>query len=362
MGSFLRPERLKRARQEFASGKLSKEALREVENEEISKLVDKQFEVGLKAVTDGEFRRSFWHLDFLEQLNGIEGYIPEHGYFFEGVETRKYDVRTSGKVSFNPEHPFLEDFRFLKETVGKRGIPKFTIPSLNQLLHDGIRDESIYPTIEGFAHDIRAAYRDAIKAFYDAGCRYLQIDDCYWGALCSNNFKQLIGEERWRKEKQIALENIQAILTDIPEDLVITTHVCRGNYASAYAGEGAYDPVAEELFGQTNFDGYFLEYDTERAGGFEPLNYFKGNGQIVLGLITSKFGELEDEQAIKDRIHEAAKFVPLDQLSISPQCGFASTEEGNVLTEEEQWNKLAFVLKIAEDVWSAENKTEGKSR
>lgn len=351
VGSFLRPKALKKARKAFAEGNIVLEELRKVEDNEIDNLVNKQVEVGLKAITDGEFRRSWWHLDFLEGLIGIDGYVPEHGYFFEGVETEKYDVRNTGKVAFNPNHPFFEHFTYLKEAVGDRAIPKATIPSPNQLLHQGIRDEAVYPTIEAFCEDVQQAYRETIQEFYRLGCRYLQIDDCFWGVLCYDKVVEDISEQELTYLKELSAKNVQSILKDKPADLVITTHICRGNYASTYAGSGAYEPVAKELFGQTNYDGYFLEYDTERSGGFEPLRFYKGDGQIVLGLVTSKTGELEAKEDIKARIQEAAKYVPLEQLCLSTQCGFASTEEGNHLTEEEQWQKVKLVLEVAEEVW-----------
>lgn len=351
VGSFLRPKALKEARKAYAEGNISLEELRKVEDNEIDKLVNKQVESGLKAITDGEFRRSWWHLDFLEGLTGIEGYVPEHGYFFEGVETEKYDVRNTGKIAFNPNHSFFEHFIFLKESVGDRALPKFTIPSPNQLLHQGIRDETIYPTVEAFCEDIQQAYRETIQEFYRLGCRYLQIDDCFWGVLCYDKVVEDISEQELTYLKELSAKNVQAILKDKPADLVITTHICRGNYASTFAGSGAYEPVAKELFGQTDYDGYFLEYDTERSGGFEPLRFYKGQGQIVLGLITSKTGDLEAKEDIKARIQEASKYVPLEQLCLSTQCGFASTEEGNHLTEEEQWNKLKLVLEVSQEVW-----------
>lgn len=354
VGSYLRPKVLKEAREAFKTGSITAEELRNVEDKEIIKLVDKQVEVGLKAVTDGEFRRSWWHLDFLEGLTGIEGYVPEHGYLFEGVETEKYDVRNTGKVAFNPNHPFFEHFTYLKNTVGDRAIPKATIPSPNQLLHQGIRDEAIYPTVEAFCEDIQQAYRETIQEFYRLGCRYLQIDDCFWGVLCYDKVVENISEQELAYLKELSVKNVQGILKNKPADLIITTHICRGNYASTYAGSGAYEPVAKELFGQTNYDGYFLEYDTERSGGFEPLRFYKGQGQIVLGLITSKAGELESKKEIKARIQEAAEYIPLEQLCLSTQCGFASTEKGNYLTEEEQWNKIKLVLEVAQDVWGKE--------
>ena len=349
VGSYLRTAPLKQARADFAEGKISREALTQVEDQEIAKLVEDQLAVGIQVITDGEFRRAFWHIDFLEALNGIEGYSPEHGYKFNGVETKAYNTRCNGKVSWNPAHPFIEHFKTLNAQVAGRGVVKYTIPSPNQLMYPVQWDTGIYATRAEFAKDVQQAYIDCIKAFYEAGCRYLQFDDVYWGSLCNNHEKP-----EFAADKAQALENVQVILAQKPADMIITTHVCRGNFRSTYLLSGAYDPVAPELFGQTAYDGYFLEYDNERSGGFEPLKYFNDNphkGRIVLGLVTSKFPELEDKDAIKARIAEAASIVPLEQLALSPQCGFASTEEGNIMTEAEQWAKVRLVEEIAADVW-----------
>ena len=351
VGSYLRTAALKQARADFAEGKISRDALTQIEDQEIAKLVQDQLDAGIQVITDGEFRRSWWHIDFLENLNGIEGFIPEHAYAFKNTEVRKYNTRCCGKVSWNENHPFIQHYQSLAKIVGERGIVKYTIPSPNQLMYPFIWDTGVYKSKQAFAEDVRQAYKDAIRAFYNAGCRYLQIDDVYWGTLCNNYGK---ADFDFEGSKKIALENIQAILADKPADMTITTHVCRGNYKSSYLLSGAYDPVAPELFGQTAYDGYFLEYDTDRAGGFEPLKYFNDNphkGRIVLGLITSKFPELEDKDAVKARIAEAAKIVPLAQLALSPQCGFASTEEGNIMTEAQQWAKVKLVEEIAAEVW-----------
>ena len=351
VGSFLRPATLKEARAKFAQGEIDAAALRQLEDQEIARLVEKQEALGLNTITDGELRRSMWHIDFLAGLNGFESYEPEHGYFFKGVETRKLNVRNIGPISFNTEHPFLADFAYLYSLVSADKVAKFTIPSPNQLLHVGIRDESIYPDVWEFVKDIQQAYRDAIQAFYDLGCRNLQIDDCYWGYLCSAdwNVKDVVRDLEF--DKKLALATIQGSLEGRPADLVVTTHVCRGNYASTYAGSGPYTPVAKELFGETGFDGFFLEYDTDRAGDFSPLQYVKDDAQVVLGLITSKFPELETEAEIRQRVEEATQYVPLEQLCLSPQCGFASTEEGNHLTEEEQWAKVSLIVDLAAKIW-----------
>lgn len=353
VGSLLRPERIHKARIDFQNGHITAEQLHDIETEEIKRIVDKQIEVGLQAVTDGEFRRRFWHTDFLEHLNGIEGYVPEVGYIFNGKEeTEKYNVRNIGKISFNPDHPHIKDFIEFNDIVAGRAVAKQTIPSPNQLFNEGIRDETIYPDIEEYANDIIKAYRDAIKAFYNAGVRYLQLDDVYIAGLSSPDIPFNDGDFSREKLIDLALRVINGVLADKPEDLHVTTHLCRGNYRSNWAFEGSYDLIAPTLLAKEQVDGFFLEYDDDRSGGFAPLNHIPKDGpQVVLGLFTSKFGELEDKEQIIARIKEASEFVPLDQLCLSPQCGFASTHHGNHLTEEEQWNKLKYIVDIAKEVW-----------
>ncbi|MFD1445911.1 5-methyltetrahydropteroyltriglutamate--homocysteine S-methyltransferase [Oceanobacillus profundus] len=353
VGSLLRPENLHQAREDFKTGKITAAELREVETKEIKRIVDKQIEVGLEAVTDGEFRRSWWHLDFLEHLNGIEGYNTEKGYQFDGVETDRYHVRNTGKISFNADHPFIKDFIEFKEIVGDRAVPKQTIPSPNQLFEVGIRNPEIYPDIEEYANDITQAYRDAVKAFYDAGVRYLQLDDVYIAGLSSSDFK-LIDTGGYSREQLIdlAVRIVNGVLEDKPEDLIVTTHLCRGNYRSSWAFQGSYAEVAPTLFAKEKVDGFFLEYDDERSGTFEPLKHVpKGGAQVVIGAITSKFGELEDKEVIKKRIEAASRFVPLEQIALSPQCGFASTHHGNKLTEDEQWTKLKYIVELSKEIW-----------
>ncbi|KAB7670697.1 5-methyltetrahydropteroyltriglutamate--homocysteine S-methyltransferase [Bacillus sp. B1-b2] len=355
VGSLLRPENLLQARRAWKDGQISKEQLREVETAEIKRIVDKQIEVGLKLVTDGEFRRTWWHLDFLEHLNGFEGFVPNTGYKFDGVETEKYNVRNIGKIAFNPDHPFFQDFKEFKEIVGDRAIAKQTIPSPNQLFYPEMRNQDIYPNIEDYTQDIITAYRQTIQAFYDLGVRYLQLDDVYIARLSSpdnqiENRQELI---------DLALQVINGVLEDKPEDLIITTHLCRGNYQSTWAFEGSYSIIAPTLLAKEKVDGFFLEYDDERSGDFKPLEHIPHDGtKVVLGLVTSKFGELEAKEELKARIEEASKHVPLEQLCLSPQCGFASTHHGNKLTEEDQWNKLRLVVEVAEEVWEAKQKVQ----
>ncbi|KAB8127471.1 5-methyltetrahydropteroyltriglutamate--homocysteine S-methyltransferase [Gracilibacillus oryzae] len=355
VGSLLRPENLLQARKDFQEGSISAEQLREVENKAIAHIVDKQIEVGLELVTDGEFRRRFWHTDFLEHLNGIEGYVPEVGYIFNNEEeTEKYNVRNTGKISFNPDHPFIQDFKEFNEIVGGRAVAKQTIPSPNQLFNIGIRDESIYPDIENYANDVIQAYRDAVKAFYDAGVRYLQFDDVYIAGLSSPDIPFNDGEFSRDFLIDLALRVVNGVLEDKPSDLTVTTHLCRGNYRSNWAFEGSYDLIAPTLFAKEKVDGFFLEYDDDRSGGFKPLGHIPNDGaKVVLGLITSKTGELENKEQIKKRVEEATQYVPLEQLCLSPQCGFASTHHGNLLTEEDQWNKLKYIVDLANEIWSS---------
>ncbi|PAV29727.1 5-methyltetrahydropteroyltriglutamate--homocysteine methyltransferase [Virgibacillus profundi] len=352
VGSLLRPDNLHQARKDFKEGTISQIQLREVETKEIKRIVNKQIEVGLQAVTDGEFRRRFWHTDFLEHLNGLEGYVPETGYIFDGIETEKYNVRNTGKISFNPDHPFVKDFIEFKDIVGDRAIPKQTIPSPNQLFEKGIHNSEIYSDIEEYADDIIKAYQDALQAFYDAGVRYLQLDDVYIAGLSSDNF-QLV-EDGYSREQliELALRIINEVLENKPEDLVVTTHLCRGNYQSTWAFEGSYAQIAPTLLAKEKVDGFFLEYDDDRSGSFEPLKHIPKDGpQVVLGVFTSKNGELEDKEAIKARIKDASQYVALEQLCISPQCGFASTHHGNKLTEEQQWEKLKYIVDVAKEIW-----------
>lgn len=354
VGSLLRPERLKEARTQFQNNEISAADLQKVEDEEIVRIIEKQLEVGLHSITDGEFRRSWWHFDFLENLDGVQGYTPEHGLSFEGVETRSHNVRITNKVSFNPNHPHFEHFKFLYDKVGDRGIAKVSIPSPNQLFHPNILNEDLYPDIKDFAHDVAQAYHESLQKFYDLGARYIQLDDVYWANLTSGTQKTR-GRDRSEEEKERARQLAYAVINEaiqgLPEDLLITTHICRGNYKSTWAISGGYEPIAPYLF-KEKLGGFFLEYDDDRSGDFEPLRYFPENSAAVLGLFTSKSGELENKETILARIEEAKNYISEDQICLSPQCGFASTEEGNKLTEEEQWKKLAYVVEIANDVFN----------
>jgi 5-methyltetrahydropteroyltriglutamate--homocysteine methyltransferase len=353
VGSLLRTQPIKDARARREAGEITDEALREVEDREITKAVKKQEEIGLQAVTDGEFRRSWWHFDFLEELDGVEPVTGKETIKFHGIETKARSLEIRGKIGFSG-HPMLDHFRFLKEHTSR--VAKMTIPSPSVLHFRMGRDAiaPVYPDLDEFFADAGAAYKKAVRAFYDAGCRYLQMDDVVWAYLCSEEQREGArsrGDDPDRLA-EIYVRTINQALEGRPADLAVTMHVCRGNFRSTWISEGGYEPVAETMLGDLDIDGYFLEYDTDRAGGFEPLRFLpEGKKQVVLGLITSKTGVLEDKDDVKRRIDEATKYVDLERLCLSPQCGFASTEEGNILTEEAQWAKLAEIVEIAEEVW-----------
>ncbi|AWB44107.1 5-methyltetrahydropteroyltriglutamate--homocysteine methyltransferase [Paenibacillus sp. CAA11] len=360
VGSFLRPQTIKDARQKFQNGEISEQELKKVEDAEIIKLVEKQKEVGLRAVTDGEFRRSWWHLDFFWGLGGVEKADIEEGYKFQGVETRAETARLNGKIVY-AHHPFVDHFKFLKEIAGDDVIARQAIPAPAQFLAELYRGENkeitdkYYSSTDELVADTAKAYKGVILDLYEAGCRSLQLDDCTWGMLCDRNYWEARQQEGLHVEetaKLFARVN-QETVNGLPEDLVITTHVCRGNYASTWASSGGYEPVAETLFGIDHIDGYYLEFDTDRAGDFTPLKSLRKDQQVVLGLISSKTGELESKEEIISRIKEAAEIVDLNQICLSPQCGFASTEEGNILTEEQQWEKLKLIKEIADEIWPA---------
>jgi 5-methyltetrahydropteroyltriglutamate--homocysteine methyltransferase len=354
VGSILRPQALKQARQQHEQGKISDAQLKEVEDREIAKVIRQQEAIGLELATDGEFRRSWWHFDFFGMLAGVEKYRLDHGIKFQGKETRPESIRITGKIGFGA-HPMLEHFKYLKAHA--RATPKMTIPSPS-VLHFRLEPKAVassaYPDRDAIFDDLAKAYQQAVRAFYDAGCRYLQFDDTAWAYLCSQD------ELAKARSRGLDVDHLQDTYTRTinqalqakPADMTITTHVCRGNFRSTWVSSGGYEPVAENLLGRCNYDGYFLEYDSERAGGFEPLRFLpKGPKRVVLGLVTSKFGRLENKDDLKRRIDEAAKFAPREQFCISPQCGFASTEEGNELAEAEQWAKLKLCVDTAREVW-----------
>ena len=343
VGSFLRPQALKDAKAAYRDGKITKEEFDKVVNEEITKVVEKQKELGFHAITDGEFRRTFWHLDFMWGFDGVAHENTGNGVKFDAELAVLDDTYLVGKIKAKA-HPFVEYFKFLKQFEDENTVAKYTIPAPAQTFQQMIVPDNIantrkfYPTNEELIQDIGKAYQDVIKQFYDAGCRNLQLDDCTWGAIVGDAAKQRY------KSLGISLEDVKKELLAVnnlalegkPEDMVITSHICRGNYHSTFFTSGPYDTVADYVFANENVDALFLEYDDERSGGFAPLAKVSENKKVVLGLITTKFPVLEDKEKVIARIHEAAKYVPLDRLCLSPQCGFASCEIGNKLTEEQQ--------------------------
>ena len=361
VGSFLRPDVLKQARADFAAGVLDAGALRAVEDEAIRDLVAKQKAAGLHVITDGEFRRSYWHLDFMWGLQGIERRTSRTGYQFHDEETTADTAVVTGKIS-GESHPFVEHFKFVKALEEEGQVARQTIPAPAQTYSEVILDRcdgqqeslrAVYPTDEELIADIAAAYRTVLADLYAAGCRNVQFDDCTWGIYCDRDFVAKTGmspvDIQKVSELGVAINN--AALEGKPADLVVNTHVCRGNYHSTYAFEGGYDPVAPYLFANEDVNAFYLEFDTPRAGGFEPLARVAAGKKVVLGLVTSKQPGLEDEELLVRRINEAAQYVPLEDLCLSPQCGFASCECGNKLTEEEQWAKVALVQRVAKRVW-----------
>jgi 5-methyltetrahydropteroyltriglutamate--homocysteine methyltransferase len=353
VGSLLRSAPLKAAREKRAMDEITPEALKAVEDAEIVKILRRQEALGLEAVTDGEFRRSWWHFDFLEHLDGVEGFVADTGLQFKGVTTASKGVRVVGRLGFS-DHPMLDHFRFLKANT--TAVPKMTIPSPSMLHYRGGRkliDATVYPDMDGFYRDLGLAYRSAVAAFADAGCRYLQLDDVSFAYLCDPDQRKMLTErgDDPARQPHIYADMINAAVRGRPSDMVISMHLCRGNFRSTFIASGGYEPIADVLFNAIDVDGYFMEWDTDRAGGFEPLRFLPKGKKVVLGLVTSKTGTLEKKDDIKRRIEEAAKFAPLDQLCLSPQCGFASTEEGNVLADDEQWRKLELIVETAREVW-----------
>lgn len=362
VGSFLRPEKLKKARADFEAGKITKEQLKEVEDACILELVAKIKELGYHVITDGEFRRATWHLDFMWGFDGIEHKKTVDGNTtFDGEAAMIDDTFMVGKISVK-NHPFVEHFKFVKALEDENTIAKQTVPSPAQFYAYFTGAElldttlEIYGTEEAFAEDVIKAYGEFIEEIYAAGCRNLQFDDCVWGGLVNSKLAvALTGRrgEALEEYKKVILALNNKVLEKAPADLTINTHVCRGNYHSTFFSSGAYDGVADLLFGEENVNAYYLEYDDERSGGFAPLAKITGNKKVVLGLVTTKTPKLEDKQSVIARIKEASQYVPLENLYLSPQCGFASCEIGNKLTEEEQWAKLKLVKEIAEEVWGA---------
>ncbi len=353
VGSLLRPDALKQARAQFAKGEIEAAALKAVEDREIERVIKSQEEVGLQGVTDGEFRRSWWHLDFLWGLDGIEKHVMDTGIAFAGVNTRNEGLKVTGKVGFSG-HPMIEHFKFV--AAHTKRTPKITIPAPSAAYGRPLPtpiDRKIYPKLDAFFDDLGQAYKKAVRAFADAGCRYLQLDEVFIAMLCDPKYRQQMKDRGDDPQKlgELYGDLINMAMSDIPSDMRITMHLCRGNYKSTFMGTGGYEAEQDILFNRIKVHGYFMEYDSDRAGGFEPLRLVPKDRQIVLGLVTTKTGRLESKDDLKRRIEEASKYIPLDQLCLSPQCGFASTEEGNTLAEDEQWAKLRMIVELAEEVW-----------
>jgi methionine synthase II (cobalamin-independent) len=353
VGSLLRPQYLKDARGRRERGEITPQQLRETEDRAIRELIAKEESVGLQSITDGEFRRAYWHLDFLEQFAGVETYPAGQGVQFKGGMARIKGIKVTGKIQAGP-HPMIEHFKFLKADT--KNTPKVTIPSPSVLHYRGGRkavSESVYPAMEEFYYDLGQAYKKVVSEFGAAGCTYLQLDEVSLTYLCDDDQRQMLrtrGEET-EKLPDIYADMINAAISGRTPGMRITMHLCRGNFKSMWIAAGGYEPVADVLFNKINADGYFMEWDTDRAGSFAPLRLVPKNKQVVLGIVTSKSGELEDKDDLKRRIDEAGKFIDLEQLCLSPQCGFASSEEGNVLSEEEQWAKLRLIVEVADEVW-----------
>ncbi len=353
VGSLLRSAALKQARDKRAKGEISAAELTAIEDAEVRKIIARQEAIGLEGVTDGEFRRSWWHYDFLWNLDGIEKVSVDQGIQFAGVQTKAEAPHVMSKIGFT-NHPFVDHFKFLKANTTKTA--KQTIPSPSMLHYRGGRkliNMGVYPNLDDFYNDLGAAYGKAVKAFGDAGCTYLQLDDVSFAYLCDPEQRKMLKDrgDDPEKQPQIYAGMINKALESKPAGMTVSMHLCRGNFRSTFVASGGYEPIADLLFNQVNVDGYFMEWDSDRAGGFEPLRFLPKGKAVVLGLVTSKTGALEKKDDIKRRIDEASKFAPLEQLCLSAQCGFASTEEGNTLAEDEQWRKLEMIVEIAREVW-----------
>ena len=353
VGSLLRPQFLKDARAKRDRGEITGEQLREIEDRAIQELIAKEESVGLHGITDGEFRRAFWHLDFLEGLSGVESYAAEQRLQFKGGQAKVKGIKVTAKIKAGL-HPMIEHFKFLKAHTHKTA--KVTIPSPSVLHYRGGRkavSESAYPTMEEFYQDLGQAYKKVVSDFDAAGCKYLQLDEVNFTYLCDEEQRQMLRSRGDKPEElpEIYAGIINTAISGKSKGMQMTMHLCRGNFRSMWIATGGYEPVADVLFNKVNIDAYFMEWDTDRAGRFEPLRLVPKNKIVVLGIVSSKTGTLEDKDSLKRRIEEASKFIDLDQLCLSPQCGFASTEEGNVLTEEEQWAKLRRIVEVAGEVW-----------
>ena len=359
VGSLLRPAALKQARAKRERGEITAEELKTIEDREIEAVIRKQEEAGLRSVTDGEFRRAFWNYDFLGQLDGVEAYLGERKIKFQGPQPKPMMLRVIGKLGGYRAHPMIEHFKFVaahaKATTNK-ATPKMTVPSPSSLHFRYGRDAvpvEIYPDMDDFYRDLGEGYRKALRAFSDAGCRYLQLDEVNFTYLCDPKLRAFVANRGEDPETlpHVYARMINAALSDVAPDVTKAMHLCRGNFQSTFVASGGYEPVAEILFNEINIDAYFMEYDSDRAGGFAPLRFVPKGKMVVLGLVTSKSGTLESKDELKRRIDQAARYIDLDQLCLSPQCGFASTEEGNILAEDEQWAKLRRIAEVADEVW-----------
>ena len=359
VGSLLRPAALKQARAKRGRGEITAEELKTIEDREIEAVIRKQEEAGLRSVTDGEFRRAFWNYDFLGQLDGVEAYLGERKIKFQGPQPKPMMLRVIGKLGGYRAHPMIEHFKFVaahaKATTNK-ATPKMTVPSPSSLHFRYGRDAvpvEIYPGMDDFYRDLGEGYRKALRAFSDAGCRYLQLDEVNFTYLCDPKLRAFVANRGEDPETlpHVYARMINAALSDVAPDVTRAMHLCRGNFQSTFVASGGYEPVAEILFNEINIDAYFMEYDSDRAGGFAPLRFVPKGKMVVLGLVTSKSGTLESKDELKRRIDQAARYIDLDQLCLSPQCGFASTEEGNILAEDEQWAKLRRIVEVADEVW-----------
>jgi 5-methyltetrahydropteroyltriglutamate--homocysteine methyltransferase len=351
VGSLLRPPELTAARQKWKRGELAAVRLKEIEDHAIREAVTKQEAIGLQAVTDGEFRRNWWHLDFLAQLDGVRS-VANPGPTFAGTEEQPPIATVVGKVGCSK--PIMaQHFDFLRSVARAR--PKFTIPSPSMLHLRGGRNAistEVYPDLDEFWSDVAAAYRNAIAHLARAGCRYLQLDDVAFAYLCDPKIQATCrrnGDNPAELPRRYA-DTINAALKDRPAGMTVTMHTCRGNFKSAWVAEGGYEPVAEAMF-SADVDGFFMEFDSARAGTFEPLRLLPTGKKVVLGLVTTKVGEIEDRDRLRRRIDEAAAFVALENLCLSPQCGFSSTHHGNVLSQDDQWRKLELIVAVAREVW-----------
>ena len=356
VGSFLRPLKLKKARYDFADRVIYQETLRQVEDAEIHNLIDIQLDNDCTIMTDGDFRRGWWHYDFLEQFEGIQGYKTRDGLQFKDVITKAYDVRVTGKIDFPEDHSSLAHYRFLHQAIDGFATAKFTMPSPNMMLYPHLRNNRHYADRLGeYVEDLGQAYQKAIQALYNQGCRYIQINDGFWAYLCDAEQRATECASGMNPDElaDLAVQSLNIALANKPEDLIIALHIDRGNFLSSWLYQGGYADIESFIFEKLhNIDRYLLEFDTERAGGFEPLAKLQGtNAEVFLGLISTKLETVEDKAQVIAKIHQASEYLPLEQLGLCPQSGFASMEEGNRISYDTQWKKLKLMNQIAQDVW-----------